>query len=262
LTREANRQLSPGGRPRIHPARRLPALVLTRRHLISAGFGVLVAGAGLFLAGVSVGKGMFESRSESADSSGLVAAREEVTRPARQIEKSVEEPRYGGDFADSETHDVALPRQDVLHFDRSESIPATPYGHLIYRTARRYSMSPRLVAAVMKAESGFDPMAISAKGARGLMQVMPATGRRFGVHEDRLFEPATNVDVGVRYLKWLTEHFSGDVSRVLAAYNAGEGAVEEHDGIPPYRETRNFVRKVYSSFRLDRGDVGETHRGR
>ncbi len=255
--------MSPGVRPRIRPARRIPALVLARRHLISAGLVVLVAGLGLFLAGVSVGKDMFGSRPDSAGSSGLAALRKQMTGPARDVAESVEEPGADGVFVDLESDDDIEPtRQAVLHFDRSESIPKTPYGHLIYRTARRYSMSPRLVAAVVKAESGFDPMAVSPKGARGLMQVMPATGRRFGVNEDRLFEPATNLDVGVRYLSWLTEHFSGDVSRVLAAYNAGEGAVEEHGGIPPYRETRNFVRKVYSSFRLDRGDVGETYRGR
>ncbi len=131
-----------------------------------------------------------------------------------------------------------------------EPVPETPFGALIYETAERHGMSPTLVAAMVRAESAFDPRAVSHKGARGLMQLMPATAHRFGVESARLFDPAANLEAGVRYLKWLDGRFAGDLPRVLAAYNAGEGAVERHGGVPPYRETRQYVARIYATLGL------------
>ena len=139
----------------------------------------------------------------------------------------------------------------MVRFDRSQPVPDTPYGSVIYRAARRHEMNPTLVAAVAWAESSFDPEAVSAKGARGLMQVMPDTAGRFGVAPADLFDPESNVDAGTRYLSWLADRFSGDLERILAAYNAGEAAVEEHGGVPPYAETRGFVSRVYSKLGLE-----------
>lgn len=99
-----------------------------------------------------------------------------------------------------------------------------------------------LIRAVMHAESGFQPDALSPAGAQGLMQLMPATARRFGVID--AFDPRDNIAGGAAYLAWLLQEFDGDLTRVIAAYNAGENAVRRHDGIPPFAETREFVRRV------------------
>jgi len=128
-------------------------------------------------------------------------------------------------------------------------LPRTPeaYAAMIREAAERHSVSPALVEAVARVESGFNPRALSHKGAHGLMQVIPATGRRFGVRSDRLFDPEHNLAAGVAYLAWLSKRYRGNLDFILAAYNAGEGAVDDHGGIPPYRETRDYVRRVKSA---------------
>ena len=123
------------------------------------------------------------------------------------------------------------------------------YTTLIEETAYRESVPPYLVAAIMSVESNFNARAVSNKGARGLMQVMPATARRFGFDAQRLHDPVHNIAAGATYLRWLLERYDGDLDRVLAAYNAGEGAVDEYDGIPPYKETQNFVKRVRAAMR-------------
>lgn len=124
--------------------------------------------------------------------------------------------------------------------------PRSPYGQLIYDIAIRHSVNPHLVAAMIHVESAFNPRAVSRKGAYGLMQLLPATARRFGLRKKKdLFDPKKNLEAGVRYVKWLTARFGGDVEKILAAYNAGEGAVERFGGIPPYRETQQYVEKIF-----------------
>ena len=103
---------------------------------------------------------------------------------------------------------------------------------------------PELVAAVIRAESAFNPRAISAKGARGLMQLMPATAKRYGVRASELFKPERNIEAGVRYLAFLADRFADDLPKVLAGYNAGEGTVARYGGVPPYRETQGYVRRI------------------
>jgi soluble lytic murein transglycosylase-like protein len=120
---------------------------------------------------------------------------------------------------------------------------------MIRETADRHSVSPALVEAIARVESAFNPRAVSHKGARGLMQVMPATGRRFGVRSDKLFDPEHNLKAGVAYLAWLSKRYRGDIDLIAAAYNAGEGAVDDHGGIPPYRETRDYVKRVKAALR-------------
>jgi soluble lytic murein transglycosylase-like protein len=117
---------------------------------------------------------------------------------------------------------------------------------MVTMASRRHGLDPRLVGALVHVESAYQTQARSPKGALGLMQIMPATGARYGVGTPRdLLDPATNIDVGTRYLRDLHEMFNGRVELMLAAYNAGEGAVKRHGNrIPPYRETQDYVRKI------------------
>lgn len=121
-------------------------------------------------------------------------------------------------------------------------INTTAYADLIRSASRRHGVPEALIRAVMHSESSFNPNAESHAGAVGLMQLMPATAERFGVN-DRL-DPAQSIEGGVRYLRWLIDHFDGDTTLAIAGYNAGEGAVRRHGGIPPFRETQNFVVRV------------------
>ena len=116
------------------------------------------------------------------------------------------------------------------------------FDHHIEAAAALHQLDPNLVKAVIKAESAFDQWAVSSKGAQGLMQLWPPTARRFGVSDP--FDARQNIFAGTRYLRILLDMFGGDVSLALAGYNAGENAVRRYGGIPPYRETRNYVRKV------------------
>ncbi len=144
-----------------------------------------------------------------------------------------------------------LPPVFQLRFDSSQPRPSTPYADLIYGAGERHALNPALLAAVVRAESAFKPRAVSRKGAQGLMQLMPATARRFGLDDGEAFEPAKNIDAGARYLSWLTKRFDGDLASVLAAYNAGEGTVDRYQGVPPYRETRSYLKRIYTELGLD-----------
>lgn len=118
----------------------------------------------------------------------------------------------------------------------------------ILAAARATGLDARLLQAMVTVESGHDALAVSPKGAIGLMQVMPATGRRFGFTD--LADPDVNLRAGATYLKWLLAHFDGDLTLAVAAYNAGEGAVHRHGRqVPPYPETRQYVRRVLSRYR-------------
>jgi hypothetical protein len=112
----------------------------------------------------------------------------------------------------------------------------------IYDLAPQFELDPALVLEVVRAESNFNPRARSHKGALGLMQLIPATARRFGV--DDPLEPMQNLKGGMAYLRWLHERFDGDLALTLAGYNAGEHAVERHGGVPPYAETQEYVKRI------------------
>jgi soluble lytic murein transglycosylase-like protein len=133
-----------------------------------------------------------------------------------------------------------------LGFSEVQEPPDTPFSEYIFAASRRRNVNPALVAAIVRTESAFDPQAVSKKGARGLMQLMPATALRFGAHPEELFDAEINLETGVTYLGDLITRYSDDLPLILAAYNAGEGAVERHRGVPPYRETQEYIRKIYS----------------
>lgn len=123
---------------------------------------------------------------------------------------------------------------------------AMPYGDLIHEKSVKYDVDPALVAAVIEQESKFHRTAHSPVGARGLMQLMPRTGRWLGARN--LYDPEQNVDAGVKYIKYLQQRFDGNVKKTIAAYNAGEGNVKRYNGIPPFRETQSYVKKVMSNY--------------
>jgi soluble lytic murein transglycosylase-like protein len=120
------------------------------------------------------------------------------------------------------------------------------YDRMVRTISKRYGVSPQLTKAVIQVESNYSQFAISQVGAMGLMQLMPDTAERFGVSS--VFEPAANIEGGVRYLKYLLKRFNNDLRLAIAAYNAGEGRVTREKGIPPYIETQNYVRKVLALY--------------
>ena len=123
------------------------------------------------------------------------------------------------------------------------------HDQYIVDSSRRYRIDPLLIYAQMHQESSFKIKATSHKGASGLMQLMPATARRFGV--TRIYDPQQNIDAGVKYMRWLLDHFNQDVVLALAGYNAGEGAVMKYGWrVPPYRETQEYVRRIGSRYSM------------
>jgi hypothetical protein len=128
-------------------------------------------------------------------------------------------------------------------FFKSDTIP---YGELIHEKATKYDVDPALVAAIMEQESRFKHRAKSPVGARGLMQLMPRTGRWMGARD--LYDPEQNVDAGAKYLAYLEKRFDGNLKKQIAAYNAGEGNVRRYNGVPPFRETRTYVKKVLKNY--------------
>lgn len=147
---------------------------------------------------------------------------------------------------------AAVTQSTKEHFFKTE----VPFGSIIYSEAKKNDLPPELVAAVVQAESKFKPTAQSHAGAIGLMQLVPKTGRWMGAKDLR--NPAQNIQAGAKYLRYLHDRFDGDQQKVIAAYNAGEGNVRRFNGVPPFRETRNYVAKV-SSFQRDFSDRAETH---
>ena len=121
----------------------------------------------------------------------------------------------------------------------NESIP---FHGIIVQVAGRYEVDPHLIRAIILAESGYNPKAKSKKGARGLMQLMPATARALGVQD--IYDPEENIDGGVRYFRSLLDRFDGDVQLALAAYNAGSRHVRNYEGIPPFKATQRYIKKV------------------
>jgi soluble lytic murein transglycosylase-like protein len=121
------------------------------------------------------------------------------------------------------------------------------HAQLIRHLAPRFEVDFRFALAIARAESNFDPMALSPKNAMGLMQLIPDTAARFGVKN--AFDPEQNVRGGLAYLRWLLDRFGGDVALASAAYNAGEGAVDRHGGVPPFRETQQYVQRILHFYR-------------
>ena len=156
---------------------------------------------------------------------------DEIVTPevVEEVKKIVEE---GGVF----------PRRSWRFSEQSQPLFQSKYNEIIIAAARQFDVDAALVSAVIKAESDYNPRIVSNKGARGLMQLMPATAERFGVTNS--FDARQNIHGGTRYLRWLLDRFDRDPERSVAAYNAGEGNIDKYDGVPPFRETVEYVKRV------------------
>lgn len=159
-----------------------------------------------------------------------------VAAAAGGVEQAARNPLTG--VAEAPKKLVIVTEQVREDFFKTE----VPFGSLIYQEAKKHDLKPELVAAVVEAESQFKPTARSGPGAVGLMQLMPRTGRWMGARD--LTNPKQNVAAGTKYLKYLEKRFDGNETKMIAAYNAGEGNVKRFGGVPPFRETKNYVKKV------------------
>lgn len=176
---------------------------------------------------------------------GLVALVLAAAVPAGAEVWVYTDDRGNAHFSDWPRH--AGYRRVALPDPRHAPVNHRQYDGIIARAAEQNGLDPGLVKAVVHVESNFQRRAVSRKGARGLMQLMPGTARALGV--DDPFDPWQNIYGGTRYLGRLLQHFSGDLPLALAAYNAGADAVHRHDGIPPYRETQGYVKRVLKLYR-------------
>jgi len=139
-----------------------------------------------------------------------------------------------------------FPKRSWRYDASSKPLFKTKFNQLIDEAAKHFDVDAGLVSAVIKAESDYNPRELSNKGARGLMQLMPSTAERFGVTNS--FDPAANVYAGTRYLRWLLKTFDGNADLAVAAYNAGEGNVWKYNGVPPFRETLTYIKRIARHF--------------
>ena len=142
---------------------------------------------------------------------------------------------------------VVFPNRSWNFDEKSKPLFNSKYDETIIAAGKKFNVDAALISAVIKAESAYNPKVVSHKGARGLMQLMPATAKRFGVTDS--FDPVANIYGGTKYLRWLLDKFEGNADHAVAAYNAGEGNVWKYKGVPPFRETTQYIRRIASHFR-------------
>ena len=179
-----------------------------------------------------------------------------IRKPGRIVisndQKSITAFRFFGDIREAlvtlKSARVTSRPFGAAVFNSGAPVTAVPphLQSLISEAARTHGVDPRLVAAVARRESAWNPRAVSPVGAGGLMQLMPATAKYLGV--TNVFDERQNIDGGTKYLRTLLDTFNGDLDLTLAAYNAGPGAVAKYNGVPPYRETKAYVAKVRASY--------------
>jgi soluble lytic murein transglycosylase-like protein len=183
--------------------------------------------------------------------------RAEKVQQAHQLPRSAKPSVAAEKSAVADDEPAAAHNAPALDYEEPDIVDSTlattpaqkQIAELVNKLAPEYGVSPRLAFAVIRFESNFDPTARSHRNAQGLMQLIPETAARFNVRKP--YDPVQNVHGGLAYLRWLLAYFRGNVPLVLAAYNAGEGAVNRHRGIPPFAETRAYVNRVMSLFGRD-----------
>ncbi len=179
----------------------------------------------------------------SSQTSALKRAAE-IEVMVEQRTKSLENVQPQKSFA--ETLKVVPPTDFKYQLQEPMKASKVQIQNLVTNACAKYNIEPRLVMALIQQESGFNQNAISKAGAQGLMQLMPATAKALGV--TNAFNPQENIEGGVRYLKGLLDRFNGNKILALAAYNAGPNAVTKHNGVPPYKETQNYVRNILRNY--------------
>lgn len=169
-----------------------------------------------------------------------------TVQPFQEVLQSTAQSQFGSLLTNQPVTSVQaqMSQQPEL---RSYTQPSKPQLlNMISQISKKHGVDEKLVKALIQQESGFNPNATSHCGAKGLMQLMPGTAKTLGVND--AYNPVQNVDGGVRHLKWLLSKYNGNVILALAAYNAGSGAVDKYDGVPPYAETQNYVKKILANY--------------
>ena len=210
---------------------------LTHRAKVYGGALIVAAPLAVGATSIPVDEILSLARAASAVSPAPARKNSEKSAPAQPYELVTDVVRDS--FLSGEDGTLTINREEARkRFFNTE----VPFGRLIYQEARKNDLPPELVAAVIDTESEFRPALISSKNAQGLMQIIPETGRFMGAQN--LMDPADNVRVGTRYLRYLHRRFRGNRQLILAAYNAGEGNIARFNGIPPFRETANYLVRV------------------
>ncbi len=175
-----------------------------------------------------------------------------MTVPIERIDRVIEDEIATPEIVEEvrkivESHEGVFPARSWRYDAARGPIFRSKYDQIIVEAARKFDVDAALVSAVIKAESDFNPREVSRKGARGLMQLMPATAQRFGVTNS--FDPVANIYAGTRYLRWLLQTFDGNADYAVAAYNAGEGNIVKYNGVPPFRETLTYIKRIAGHIR-------------
>ena len=170
-----------------------------------------------------------------------------LTRVERIVDDEIVTPEVVEEVKKIVEEGGVFPKRSWRFSEHSQPLFQSKYNEIIIAAAHQFDVDAALVSAVIKAESDYNPRIVSHKGARGLMQLMPATAKRFGVTNS--FDPHENIHGGTRYLRWLLKKFDGNADLAVAAYNAGEGNVWKYDGVPPFRETVNYINRIAKHIR-------------
>lgn len=215
-------------------------LVLFAAQSASAGIALFVDGRSMKIDAYSVE----ESTIHLTMSGGVMSL--PLARIERIVDDEIETPEIVEEVKKVAAEGV-FPRRSWRYSEHSRPLFASRYNDIIIEAARHHDVDAALVSAVIKAESDYNPKIVSHKGARGLMQLMPATAKRFGVADS--FDAKQNIYGGTKYLRWLLKKFEGNADLAVAAYNAGEGNVMKYDGVPPFRETVTYIGRIAKHIR-------------
>jgi len=189
-----------------------------------------------------VARGIAPARAPDTSFTKLIA---QLTRQLKGIELTFRQAL--NELSRRLEKDAAAPIQSAVSQSAPAPHAANPYDGLIRRAAQKHELDPALLTAVVRAESGFDQNALSSAGAMGLMQLMPETARSLGVRDP--YDPGQNIEGGATLLRSMIDRYSGRLDLALAAYNAGPGAVDDYNGVPPYAETRRYVDSILADYR-------------
>jgi transglycosylase-like protein with SLT domain len=204
--------------------------------------------AGASIAVFTDGRNMkIDSYAVEEDTIHLVLNGGKLSVPLTRIERIVDDEIVAPEVVEEvkkivEEQGGVFPKRSWRYSEESQPLWQSKYNEIIVAAAKKFDVDAALVSAVIKAESDYNPRIVSNKGARGLMQLMPATAKRFGVTNS--FDPEENIHAGTRYLRWLLKTFDGNADLAVAAYNAGEGNVWKYEGVPPFRETVNYINRI------------------